>query len=215
VLKKAGEIGGGFGLFSIRERLDMLGGRMEIDSSPGHGSRFTLTVPLAQCAALAPPVAAVPQPTPSAQAAEIASGLPGVRIRVLLADDHAITRKGLRQLLGEEPDILIVGEATDGLEAVELAGGLHPDVLLMDINMPRLNGVNATRAIHQAHPAIRIIGLSMFEDHERAQAMHDAGAVDYVTKGAPINDLIAAIRRATSLPPGHDHARLDRRSDRA
>jgi DNA-binding NarL/FixJ family response regulator/signal transduction histidine kinase len=199
VLKKAGETGGGFGLFSIRERLDMLGGRMEIDSSPGQGSRFTLTAPLVQGATQAPAVAAVlPEPQPGKQTTETPCPAPDVRLRVLLADDHAVTRQGLRQLLGAEPDIRIVGEATSGLEAIELASRLRPDVLLMDVSMPRLNGVDATRAIHNAHPEISIIGLSMFDDEERAHAMRDAGAVDYVTKSAAINDLIAAIRRATN-----------------
>jgi PAS domain S-box-containing protein len=185
-LKRAGEIGGGFGLFSIRERLDLLGGRMEIDSAPGCGSRFILTAPLGQSVVMAPGERAFSDGSPK----------PGVPIRVLLADDHAVVREGLRGMLGEEPDIVVVGEAAHGLEAVELAGQLHPDVILMDVNLPKLNGVEATRVIHGAHPEVRVIGLSMFEDGERVQDMRDAGAVDYVTKSAPSSDLLAAIRRA-------------------
>jgi len=119
-----------------------------------------------------------------------------VRISVLPADDHAVVREGLKDVLGVEPDIQIVGEAAHGLEAVELAADLHPDVILMDVSLPLLTGVEATSAIHAAHPDIRIIGLSMFDDRVHAQEMRDAGAVEYVTKSAPSSELIAAIRRA-------------------
>lgn len=196
-LKLAGENGGGFGLFSIRERLSLLGGRMDIDSAPGRGSRFILTAPLGVAEAAPPPVTSGFMPPEAGQAgAQLSAPAPGVRIRVLLADDHAVVREGLKGVLGEESDIQVVGEAAHGLEAVELAGELHPDVILMDVSLPLLNGIEATLAIHAAHPDIRIIGLSMFDDRAHAQEMRDAGAVEYVTKSAPSGVLVAAIRRA-------------------
>ena len=85
----------------------------------------------------------------------------------MLADDHAVVRQGLAQLLQKESDIEVVGAAADGQEAVELAARLLPDVILMDISMPKLNGVEATNTIHKDFPEIRIIGLSMFEKDER------------------------------------------------
>ncbi len=195
-LKKAGETGGGFGLFGVRERLDLIGGRMEIDSAPGKGTRITLTAPLGGISP-APPSVATSACQPAAQHQVCppvdVPELEGA-IRVLLADDHKVTREGLRRLLGEESDIQIVGEAADGQEAVELAPKLLPDVILMDLSMPQLNGVEATRAIHNDYPDIRIIGLSMFEEADRAQALRDAGAVNYLTKSGPSSDLIAAIR---------------------
>jgi len=199
-LKKAGETGGGFGLFSIRERLGMLGGRMDIDSAPGRGSRFTMTAPAGGPASVAPPVVSAPPPPTGAERA-VTAGSPagGTSIRVLVVDDHAVVREGLRRLLVQEPDIQVAGEAVDGREAVEMAGRLRPDVILMDLNMPKLDGVEATRAIHNAFPDIRVIGLSMYEDAARARAIRDAGAVDYLSKSNPPRDVLAAIHRACRM----------------
>jgi NarL family two-component system response regulator LiaR len=124
----------------------------------------------------------------------------------MLADDHAVVRQGMAGLLGNEPDIEVVGEAADGQEAIEMAAKLLPDVILMDLSMPILNGVEATRIIQYDWPEIRIIGLSMFEEADRAQAMRDAGAVDYITKSGPASDLINSIRTSVRgltmlLPP--------------
>jgi DNA-binding NarL/FixJ family response regulator len=116
------------------------------------------------------------------------------KIRVLLADDHAVMREGLARLLGEHRDIEIVGQATHGLEAVQLTSKLQPDVILMDVSMPHMNGIEATRAIHQEFAQIRIIGLSMFEEPEQAQAMREAGAMVYLTKSGPSAELLKAIR---------------------
>lgn len=119
-------------------------------------------------------------------------------IRVLLADDHKILRQGLAGLLREEKDIELVGEACDGLMAVEMARRLRPDVVVMDISMPRLNGIEATRIITAEQPDVRVIGLSMYEMADVAIAMRDAGAMTYLTKGCPSADLIAAIRKSIS-----------------
>ena len=188
----AGVNDGSYGLFSIRERLSLIGGRLDVDSSPGKGARFTLTAPLA----IKKPLESMP----CAQLDEIdpidvdplikSDG----KIRILLTDDHAVMREGLARLLGQETDFEVVGQASDGQEAVELAGKLLPDVILMDISMPRMSGVDATRVIHQRHTDIRIIGLSLYEEEERAKAMLDAGAVFYLTKSDPPADLRAAIR---------------------
>jgi len=188
--------GGGFGLFSIRERIGLLGGRVEIDSAPGRGSRVALAVPHGQAYAasfpavgVCPPVVLPPRDTAEDQE---------TTIRLLLVDDHALFRNGLGRLLKNEAGLEVVGHAMDGQEAIDLAGNLKPHVILMDISMPRVNGIEATRTIHREHPDIRIIGLSMFEDEERAQAMRDAGASDYKTKGCVTSELIAAIRGSVS-----------------
>ena len=130
------------------------------------------------------------------------------RIRVLVADDHALVREGLARLLGAESDIEVVGEASNGQAAVDMAAELLPDVILMDMSMPELNGVESTRAILHSFPNIAIIGLSMFEEEERGQAMRNAGAVDYLSKGGPVAGLLAAIRNC-----GRGHARRSRAAD--
>ncbi len=196
-LKKAGETGGGFGLFSIRERLELLGGRMDFDSAPGQGSRFTLTAPAGEAHSEAPPVVpAPPPPAQDAQAVRTGAQGGGLPIRVLVADDHLVVREGLRRLLGQDPGIRVAGEAVDGQEAVVMAGRLRPDVILLDLSMPKLDGVEAARAIHNSYPEIRIIGLSMYQEADRAQAMLAAGAVDYVSKSDPPRDMLFAIHRA-------------------
>ncbi len=115
-------------------------------------------------------------------------------IRVLIADDHTIFRAGVRVLLEAEPDIEVVGEAKDGAEAIELAKSLLPDVLLMDIAMPGMNGLDATRLFHTNYPEIRVLALTMHRSDEYLFEMLKAGASGYVLKGANTGDLIDAIR---------------------
>jgi DNA-binding NarL/FixJ family response regulator len=184
---------GGFGLFGIRERLDFFGGSFLINSSPGKGSRFVAMVPTRDTMAV-PPAANVSHPLmetgPEVPAAE------ELKIRVLLADDHAVVRQGLTQLLDNEPDIQVIAEASDGEQALNLARHLRPEVLLMDINMPNMNGIEATRLIHSEMPQIKVIGLSMFEGADRAEEMKKAGAVAYVSKSGDASELISVIRDA-------------------
>jgi CheY-like chemotaxis protein len=173
--------------------LELMGGVFEISSNPGQGSRFVLSVPVAPATTIELP----PQENsvlPEAHSMPPVCPDPGRKIRVMLVDDHAVVRQGIANLLGDETDIEVVSEAADGQEAVVLAARLLPDVILMDMSLPKLNGVEATRIISNDWPRIRIIGLSMFEEADRAHAMRDAGAVDYITKSGPAEDLINAIR---------------------
>jgi PAS domain S-box-containing protein len=190
----AGEGGRGFGLFSIRERLELMGGTFELESASGQGSRIVLSVPITNRTANEPELQECPVLPEAHLVAASQYSDQGRKIRVMLADDHAIFRQGIVKLLANETDIEVIGEAADGQETVELAAKLLPDIILMDLSMSKLNGVEATRIIHNDWPEIRIIGLSMFEEAERAQAMRDAGAVDYITKSGPSEDLINVIR---------------------
>src|SRR5229473_3933957 len=105
-------------------------------------------------------------------------------IRVLIADDHPVFRRGLRALLGSVPDIEVMGEAATGDETVAQAAALQPDVILMDVQMPGLNGIEATRQILRTSPHIGILVLTMFEDDDSVFASMRAGARGYLLKGA-------------------------------
>ncbi|MFO7965858.1 MAG: response regulator [Desulfobacterales bacterium] len=128
------------------------------------------------------------------EAEEIREEAAPAKIRVLLADDHPVMRDGLSQLLSLQPDIEVVGEASDGKEAVEKTREMSPDVVLMDVNMPNMNGVEATRLIHSEYPDIRIIGLSMFGVDSKASEMIYAGASAYRSKSGNTDLLVASIR---------------------
>ena len=136
-------------------------------------------------------------------------GRSGGRIRVLLADDHEIVRQGLTNLLGFEPDLEVVGEAGNGRQAVDLVRQLKPAVVLMDVTMPEMNGIEATHLLLSEMPEVRVIGLSMHTHEEMAALMRAAGAVRYLAKGGQIEDLIKAIREVcprqdNDLPGGRN-----------
>jgi DNA-binding NarL/FixJ family response regulator len=115
-------------------------------------------------------------------------------IRVLLADDQGLVRTGFRMILGAEPDLEVVGEAADGLEAVDLVARLEPDVVLMDIRMPGLDGIEATRRSLAVRPAVRVVVLTTFDLDEYVYAALSAGASAFLLKDAKESQLLAAIR---------------------
>ncbi len=118
----------------------------------------------------------------------------GIPLRVLLVDDHASMRRGLALLLREEHTVEVVGEATNGREAVDLASTLLPDVVIMDMSMPVMNGDEAARRIKRNLPQVRIIGFSMGDEPAMRERMYQAGAESYILKTASADDLLAAIR---------------------
>lgn len=116
------------------------------------------------------------------------------RIRVLLADDHTILRDGIRALLVDQADVEVIGEAEDGLSTVKMVGKLKPDVVIMDIAMPLLNGLEATRQIQRDYPQVKVLILTMHENEEYIRQVLAAGALGYVLKDAAAQDLLGAIR---------------------
>jgi two-component system response regulator NreC len=135
------------------------------------------------------------------------------RTRILLADDHAVVRQGFKMILGAQVDMEIVGEAANGREAVELAAQLHPDIVVMDVAMPELNGIEATRRLLAANPHIRVIALSMHKDSVYVREILRAGARGYLLKDSGADDLVKAIRAVAGgesyLSPAVSNAVLD------
>ena len=138
-------------------------------------------------------------------------------IRVLLADDHAVVRSGLTQLLATVEDVEVVGAAADGAEAVDLALAERPDVVLMDLSMPVMDGIEAIRRVRGSDPEARIVVLTSFSDRERILDALDAGAIGYLLKDAEPDELIRGVRAAAAgeapLAPKAASAVLTARAD--
>jgi signal transduction histidine kinase len=177
----------GWGLFSIRERVTLLGGRFEVDSAPGQGARFRLTAPRSAAVGAQDPASHASTRPPSRDAAPQP---PTRALRILIADDHAPLRKVLRAWLQVRPELLVVGDAANGLEAIAQARACRPDVILMDVSMPEMDGVEATRRIRAELPSIQILGLSMQPRTEERHAIELAGASAFFTKGLDTQRLI-------------------------
>ncbi len=179
-----------FGGRNIPARVEGPGGRRRIGSAAAQDSTSSLLVADGASAQIDPQVET--RWTTQAQEAEEAGEEYG-RLRVVLADDHQIVRQGLASLLSEEPRIKIVGQASNGREAVDLAEYLEPDVVVMDVSMPVMGGDEATRRIKQDLPHTRIVALSMFDESAVRERMYRAGAEGYVLKTAASEERLAAI----------------------
>jgi DNA-binding NarL/FixJ family response regulator len=124
-----------------------------------------------------------------------------MKTRILLVDDHKMIRDGLRALLTREPDMEVVGEAADGREAIRAAGALGPDVVIMDISMPVMNGIEAMHHLLKANRALKVIVLSVYSSEPLVRSVLAAGACGYVQKGADFSDLATAVRDACRVHP--------------
>ena len=216
----SGALSSKFGLFSIRERMKALGGTLEIRSSQGQGTTAMLSLPVG---------------TDSLAASKIINGAPGRRqdttvtiervsdpsasgspqssflqksakIRVLLVDDHAMVREGLRSVLESYDDVEIVGEASNGEDALQLVERFRPALVVMDINMPGMNGIDATAFITRTFPEVAVIGLSVNATGSNVQAMLKAGAVLLLTKEAAVNELYRRMREVLMAHVGSGSA---------
>jgi PAS domain S-box-containing protein len=172
------------GLCGMRERAALLGGEFRIHSRPGAGASVVAEIPLLQAA----PAHEGPISAPRRRTSPPA--------RLVVADDQAIVREGLRTMLASEPDFEVVGEATDGREALELCRNLKPDLVLMDVRMPRMDGLATARAIKSDGCATSILMLSTYENADYLFEAIQAGASGYVLKDAGKRELIGAIRGA-------------------
>jgi CheY-like chemotaxis protein len=199
-----------FGLFSIRERMLAIGGCLEIESAPGQGMTSRLTLPLTRPERLSTGEGGtLPAPCQGQEDATVHDDERQVkdgRIRVLLVDDHTIVREELRLLLYVHEDLLVVGEAGDGEQAIFLADKLRPDCVIMDVNMPRMDGMEATRRIKAAFADTAVIGISVNTSQELVAAMRRAGADAFLSKEAPAEDIHQTIQTIVTITrSAHDH----------
>jgi signal transduction histidine kinase/ActR/RegA family two-component response regulator len=178
----------GLGLVSLRERVRHIGGKLSIESAPGQGYCLILTLPLTLIQEKSDAYEPVPM-----KIIHDHRKMNKQQTRILLADDHKVMRQGLIQLMSGQPGIEIVGEASSGLEAIEVARKIQPDVIVMDVAMPIIDGIEATRRIKTELPHIRVIGLSMLTDSHVQQAMRDAGASAFLSKTESITELFKLI----------------------
>jgi len=185
-----------FGLLSVMERMEALGGACEITSSGRQGTTVSLRLPLGDIVerdpALTVPASRLNrQIRPSVKHGEIR--------KVLLVDDHAMVRQGLVSILARYTDVRVIGEASNGVEAVAMAAELAPDIIVMDINMPQMDGIEATKRIINAQPWAIVIGLSVNNSPQTSEAMKNAGAATLLSKEAAGDELYDAI--VALVPP--------------
>jgi CheY-like chemotaxis protein len=198
-----------FGLLSIRERMTALGGSFDLQSEPGKGTVASLHLPFtASFEIIEGQVAETGSPPPLENAAPRRTPGPGLAppslgesnaippLRVLIVDDHQMVREGLCCILEEYADLTVVGEASTGEQALQLAGTLMPEVVIMDMQMPGWNGAESTRRILKEHPSTVVIGLSIQTDPHIAQSMLDAGAAAFLPKETIVKELYSAIQTA-------------------
>lgn len=202
----SGGLSSKFGLFSIRERMKALGGSFEVESASPKGTTATLVLPLSSYSQPGSSLAVLGSKLFAHGSEAAASNLEGQtsnperpqqrtnQIRVLLVDDHAMMRQGLRAILDGYDELEVVGEACDGLEAVAAAQQLRPHVVVMDINMPKKNGIDAVKDIKARWPEIDVIGLSVSVGAENQEAILKAGARLLLTKEAAVERLYDAIQ---------------------
>jgi signal transduction histidine kinase/CheY-like chemotaxis protein len=193
-----------FGLFSVKERMQAMGGRLDVKSKPGAGTTLTMTLPLVkrtENAGMATDVfAGAPAPEQPSETSIFHVPHapfhlpPGNMIRLLLVDDHTMVRQGLRSLLESYEDVMIVGEGSNGEEAIELVEQLRPALVVMDLNMPKKNGIEATARIKAQWPETAVIGLSVHAEEEARRAVINAGGAVLLTKEAAVDELYRTIR---------------------
>jgi PAS domain S-box-containing protein len=185
---KLGQVG--WGLFSIRERLMLLDGRFDIESAPGRGTRFRLIAPQGAAQDAVAVKVSPTRVTTRLAPHKAASATSRPALRILIVDDHAGVRKVFRQILGERAELRVVGEATNGLEAIAQAHALRPDVILMDVSMPQMDGIEATRRLRAELPSMEILGMSIQPGAEGQHAIERAGAASFFVKGPDTQRLI-------------------------
>jgi len=192
----------GLGLFGIEQRFVYWGGRMEVEVAPGEGTRVTLVLPMEKVTGLQPEMEKgrnqiSEKVTPENQKEEPQNSVRVVRL--LLADDHKVMREALATRLEDETGFSIVGQTSTGQETVKSVTELQPDVVIMDVRMPDMNGIEATAEIKKKFPQVCVVGLSMHSDRETALKIKEAGADEFLTKSDSPAKLCKIIRKVAGI----------------
>ena len=182
----------GFGLSSVRERLKAMGGELTVHSSPGEGTCMTLKAPIAITSSVQAMSARLALPAARCAQSRLAGPL-----RILLVDDHPMVRQGLHGILSSYPGLTVIGEASNGKEALRLAEETSPDLILMDVNMPVMDGIAATQRVKELLPTTVVVGLSVNPSSQVVDAMTCAGASGFVSKAMAGEDLYSVIMSIT------------------
>jgi CheY-like chemotaxis protein len=184
----------GVGIQGMTERIRQLGGRLKITSRPRRGTLVIATIPLYSSQVAGPAASASSSSPALALPTDTSVARHHHRQQVLIADDHEMLRRGVRNTLQSEPDLEICGEAVNGQDAVDKARELHPDLVILDINMPVLNGLVAVRQILRHCPNTKIIIFSVHDSDQTRQEIRAAGAHAFVSKGKVSHDLVRVVR---------------------
>ena len=175
----------------MRQRIEALSGTLQVESEPGAGTAISACVPAE--AAERPSRPSAKRPAPEGQLMNPSDAAP---IRLLIVDDHPVVRDGLSGMFARDPEFEVLGEAADGAEAVRLAQALRPDVILMDLRMPGMDGVTAITELARRGVAARVLVLTTYDTDSYVLPAIEAGATGYLLKDAPRDELLRAVRAA-------------------
>jgi signal transduction histidine kinase/CheY-like chemotaxis protein len=194
----------GVGIQGMTERIRQLGGKLVITSSPDRGTLVVATIPLSNQAVIPSQGSSGLTQSPTASGTELAGPLEGaLRKRILIADDHEMLRRGVRNTLQTQVDLEICGEAVNGQETVDKVKALQPDLVILDINMPLLNGLVAVRQILRHRPQTKVLVFSVHDSDQTVQEVYAAGAHGFISKGKDAQHLLQVVRNVLSItnPP--------------
>jgi two-component system NarL family sensor kinase len=190
----------GVGIQGMTERIRQLGGRLVITSGPHRGTLVVATIPLSSQAVMPTQASSGLVQTTSVLGTELAGPVEGTRRkRILIADDHEMLRRGVRNTLQTQVDLEICGEAVNGQEAVDKVKALQPDLVILDINMPVLNGLVAVRQILRHRPLTKVLVFSVHDSDQTVQEVHAAGAHGFISKGKDAQDLLRVVRNVLNI----------------
>jgi CheY-like chemotaxis protein len=184
----------GVGIQGMKERMRQLSGRLDIISHPNEGTLVTATLPMSELQATSGTLSPADPWHPSREGESVHVAPLAARKRILVADDHEVLRHGIRTMLQTEADLEICGEAVNGQDAIAKAEELNPDLVILDINMPGVNGLAAVRQIRRHHPETKVLVFTVHDSDQTIQDILASGAHGYLSKAKGGQDLVSVIK---------------------